>query len=173
MPQSSEHVEERVVAGFSTNDTRVLFIGSAERRCQRWNVDRIANRLVARRINHVAQCLLCILYAATLGIAISQEYQLLQLTGPQATNAFSIYLQYAVHPLLAHLINHRFLFQHVSYVIFYKISVNVLFIHSIICTIFFHTELTSQLKRKCFSASTTKQRTGGLHWVCKQKISIY
>jgi len=93
VPESSKHIEECIITGFSSNDTRVLLICSTVRRRQRWNVDWIANRLVTRWINHVAQCLFGILYAATLGIAIPQVYQLLQLSGPQATNTFSIHLQ--------------------------------------------------------------------------------
>ena len=94
VPESSKHVKECIITGFSPNDIRVLLIRSTVWRGQWWNVDWVANRLVTWRINHVAQCLFGILYAATLRIAIPQVYQLLQLSGPQATNTFSIHLQY-------------------------------------------------------------------------------
>lgn len=56
------------------------------------DVDGVSNRLITGRVDHVAQCLLGILDAATLGVSVPQEDQLLLLPSPESTHTLSVHL---------------------------------------------------------------------------------
>lgn len=54
------------------------------------DIDRVTNRLVARRIDNVAQHLLGILNRATLLVAIAQKDEFLLLACPESAHTFAI-----------------------------------------------------------------------------------
>ena len=57
------------------------------------DVDGVADGLVARRVDHVAQRLLGVLDAAALRVPVAQEDQLLLLPRPQAAHTLPVHLQ--------------------------------------------------------------------------------
>lgn len=74
-----------------------LAVAPGVRGGERRDVDGVTDGLVARRVDHVPQGLLGVLDAASLRVAVPQENQLLLLPRPQASDAFSVDLEGAVH----------------------------------------------------------------------------
>ena len=60
---------------------------------QRRHVDRVAERLVARRVDHVAQHLLRVLDAAALRVPVAHAHELLLLRRPQAAHTLAVQLR--------------------------------------------------------------------------------
>ena len=86
----TEYAPER---RFAADDRCQLAIGSAIRSRQRRNIDRISDRLVARRIYHIPKSLLGILDASTFRVTVAEENQFLQLTSPKAPDTLAIDLR--------------------------------------------------------------------------------
>ena len=61
---------------------------------ERADVDRISDGLIARRVNHVPKNLFDVLDGASLRVSVSQEDQLLLLSGPKTPNALPIHLRH-------------------------------------------------------------------------------
>ena len=63
---------------------------------QRGDIDGVANGLITRGVDHVAEGLLGVLNAASLGVPVAQEDQLLLLPRPQASHTLPVHLRKAV-----------------------------------------------------------------------------
>lgn len=65
-------------------------VGGGQWRYVNW----ISDRLVTRRVDHVAQGLLSVLDATALWVSVSQEHKLLLLPSPETSDTFFIHLQH-------------------------------------------------------------------------------
>lgn len=71
-----------------------LAVAPSVRRGERGDVDRVSDGLITRGVDHVAQRLLGVLNAASLGVPVPQEDQLLLLSGPEPTYTLPIHLKH-------------------------------------------------------------------------------
>ena len=92
-PQTACRAHHSGQTELATDDVGVLLVRARVGRGEWRHVDGVADRLVARRVDHVAQRLLRVLNASAFGISIAQEDELLLLAGPQAANHFPVDLK--------------------------------------------------------------------------------
>ena len=95
LPEIAHSFDSAAQTQLTADDTRVLRMRATVRSSERRHIDGVADWLIARRVDHVAQGLLGVLDTASFWIAIAQEDQLLLLPRPQASNALAIYLTFA------------------------------------------------------------------------------
>ena len=84
-PEISQSLCDALQTELLAHNAAVLFVSTGVGGGERWHIDRVAYGLVTGGVDHIAQCLLGILYAASLWVAIAQVDEFLQLPSPQST----------------------------------------------------------------------------------------
>lgn len=92
MPGGHYEVPDVSQADWSPKNFFELVMAVRVRRCEGRHEDRVANRLITRRVYHVSQCLLGILDAASLWVPVPEKNELLLLSCPEPSDTFLVHL---------------------------------------------------------------------------------